>query len=248
MAAIEISGLRKRYSGSEAPAVDDLDLIVERGEFFGLLGPNGAGKSTTVSILCGLLRADRGSARVLGLDASREARRIQSLLGLVPQDVALYAALSARENLLFFGRIYGLRGAMLRSRVDDCLALVGLEASADRLVGTYSGGMRRRANLAAGLLHEPTLLVLDEPTVGIDAQSRHAIFERLTDLNRSQGVTLLYATHYMEEAAQLCSRIAVLDQGRVMAQGRPRELVEARPGCANLEQLFLDLTGRHLRD
>jgi ABC-2 type transport system ATP-binding protein len=247
-AAVEICRLRKAYPGAEAAAVDGLDLTVERGEFFGLLGPNGAGKSTTLSILCGLLRPDRGTVRVLGLDAATHSGRIKEVLGLVPQEVALYAALSARENLVFFGRMHGLRGATLRRRVDECLALVGLEASADRSVSTYSGGMRRRANLAAGLLHRPAVLVLDEPTVGIDAQSRHAIFERLSELNRSDRVTILYATHYMEEAQQLCSRVAILDQGRVLALGRPAELVEARPGCLNLEQLFLELTGRYLRD
>lgn len=248
VAAIEIAGLRKAYPGAEAPAVDDLDLEVEPGEFFGLLGPNGAGKSTTLSILCGLLRPDGGTARVLGLDAVRHTRRLQRIVGLVPQEVALYAALTGRENLLFFGRMHGLGGPSLRRRVDECLALVGLAGNADRLVATYSGGMRRRANLAAGLLHEPSVLVLDEPTVGIDAQSRHAIFERLRDLNQTRGVTMLYATHYMEEAQQLCSRVAILDRGRILAQGRPGELVDARPGCGNLEQLFLDLTGRHLRD
>ncbi|NTU60120.1 MAG: ABC transporter ATP-binding protein, partial [Deltaproteobacteria bacterium] len=226
---------------------DDLDLEVEAGEFFGLLGPNGAGKSTTLAVLCGLLHADRGTVHVLGSDVSRSLGRLKQVLGLVPQELAIYPNLTARENLEFFGRMYGLRGKKLRQRVDGCLATVELEASADRLVATFSGGMKRRANLAAALLHEPSVLVLDEPTVGIDAQSRSAIFARLQELNRA-GTTVVYATHYMEEAQSLCSRVAILDAGRVLLEGPPRELVAARPGCLNLEQLFLELTGRYLRD
>jgi ABC-2 type transport system ATP-binding protein len=143
--------------------------------------------------------------------------------------------------------MYGLQGSRLRRRVEDCLITVGLETSADRLVSTFSGGMKRRANLAAGLVHEPSVLVLDEPTVGIDAQSRNAIFQRLQALNNA-GVTIVYATHYMEEAQHLCSRVAIMEQGRVLLQGPPTQLVAQRPGCLNLEQLFLELTGRYLRD
>jgi len=245
--AIELTGLRKSYRGAERPAVDDLNLTVDQGTFLGLLGPNGAGKTTTLALMCGLLRPDQGTVRVLGRDLATDLEKVKHVLGLVPQELALYPTLTARENLGFFGRMHGLTGSRLKTRVDECLALVGLEGSADRLVSTYSGGMKRRANLAAGLLHEPAVLVLDEPTVGIDAQSRNAILQRLGELNR-RGVTLVYATHYMEEAQQFCSQVAIMDQGKVLAWGAPGELVAQRPGCANLEKLFLELTGRYLRD
>lgn len=246
-AAISVSGLVKRYHGSDEVTLNGLDLEVREGEIFGLLGPNGAGKTTTLSIVCGLLRATSGTVRVFGEDVTRHPGRIKHLLGFVPQDIALYQTLTGRENLEFFGRMYGLYGASLKSRVDELLAVVGLEKSADRKVATYSGGMKRRANLAAGILHQPRLLVLDEPTVGIDAQSRGVIFENLRALSDA-GKTMVYATHYMEEAQKLCTRVAIMDSGRVLLQGPPAQLVAERPGCRNLEELFLELTGRHLRD
>lgn len=247
MNAIEITGLTKRYRGAAEPAVNGLELSVETGEFFGLLGPNGAGKSTTLAIVCGLLRPNRGTVRILGNEVGKSLGQIRQILGLVPQELAIYPNLTARENLTFFAQMYGFRGARLKRRVEECLATVELEASADRLVSTFSGGMKRRANLAAALLHEPSVLVLDEPTVGIDAQSRSAILERLQGLNRA-GTTVVYATHYMEEAQHLCSRVAIMDAGKILLQGPPSSLIAARPGCLNLEQLFLELTGRYLRD
>jgi ABC-2 type transport system ATP-binding protein len=169
------------------------------------------------------------------------------LFGLAPQDIALYPSLTARENLRYFGRLYGLSGRALASRIDQCLALVGLLDNADSRVDVYSGGMKRRANLAAAILHAPRLLVLDEPTVGIDAQSRNMILENLKGL-RDAGTTILYTTHYMEEAEQLCSRVAVMDRGRIIATGTPAELINAVEGCRNLEEFFLHLTGKALRD
>ena len=245
--AIAVTGLVKRFHGSDEPTVDGLDLEVREGEIFGLLGPNGAGKTTTLSIICGILKATSGTVRVLGVDVARNPGRIKHLLGFVPQDIALYPTLTGRENLEFFGRLQGLRGAALSKRVDELLAVVGLEKSAGRRVSTYSGGMKRRANLAAGIVHQPRLLVLDEPTVGIDAQSRGLIFENLRALSRAE-TTMIYATHYMEEAQQLCARVAIMDAGRVLVQGPPAQLVAERPGCRNLEELFLELTGRYLRD
>jgi len=246
-AAISVTGLVKRYRGSDEATVNGLDLEVREGEIFGLLGPNGAGKTTTLSIVCGLMKATSGSVRVFGVDVTRHPARIKHLLGFVPQDIALYQTLTARENLEFFGRMHGLRGAALKERIAELLAVVGLEKSADRRVATYSGGMKRRANLAAGIIHQPRLLVLDEPTVGIDAQSRGLIFENLRALSGA-GKTMMYATHYMEEAQQLCTRVAIMDSGRVLIQGPPGRLVADRPGCRNLEELFLELTGRSLRD
>jgi len=246
-AAIRVTGLVKRYRGSDEATVNGLDLEVREGEIFGLLGPNGAGKTTTLSIVCGLLKATSGSIQVLGVDVDRHPGRIKHLLGFVPQDIALYPTLTARENLEFFGRMHGLYGAALAARIAELLTVVGLEKSADRRVATYSGGMKRRANLAAGVVHEPRLLVLDEPTVGIDAQSRGLIFENLRALSAA-GTTMIYATHYMEEAQRLCARVAIIDSGRVLIQGPPAQLVAEHPGSRNLEELFLELTGRSLRD
>lgn len=247
MPAIVIEQLEKRYRGSPGPAVHDLCLTIEEGELLGLLGPNGAGKTTTLSILCGLLRSTRGTVRIRGEDVGRRSCRLRQVMGFVPQDIALYPTLTARENLTFFAHAYGLWGKAARRRVDACLELVGLLSSADRRVATYSGGMKRRANLVAGLIHEPSILVLDEPTVGIDAQSRNVIMENLRSLNAA-GTTMIYATHYMEEAQQLCSRVAVIDGGKILKEGVPAQLVKESADCANLAELFLELTGRSLRD
>ena len=245
--AVAARGLVKRYPGVEQPALAGLELEIFAGETFGLLGPNGAGKTTAISILATLLRPSAGSVRLFGLDPGRQCREVRRLIGLVPQEIALYPRLTLAENLAYFGRLHGLAGAGLKTQVGDCLAMVGLEAQGGRLVETCSGGMKRRANLAAGLLHRPRLLFLDEPTVGIDAQSRHVIFENLARL-KAEGMTLLYTTHYMEEARQLCDRIAIVDAGRVVALGAPADLLAAQPDCRDLEELFLRLTGRHLRD
>lgn len=172
---------------------------------------------------------------------------VRPLFGLAPQEVALYTSLTARENLRYFGRLYGLTGQTLSERIDYCLTLVGLSDKADTRVETYSGGMKRRANLAAAILHEPRLLVLDEPTVGIDAQSRNMLLENLKGL-RDTGMTIMYTTHYMEEAQQLCSRVAVVDHGCIIATGTPDALIDQTEGCTSLEDVFLHLTGKQLRD
>lgn len=239
--------LVKRYPGAVHPALDGLTLEVGRGTVFGLLGPNGAGKTTTISTLCTLLRPTAGTATVLGHDVVREADAVRRRIGLVPQDIALYPSLTARENLHYFARILGVSGNRIAARSEECLELVGLSDCADRRIDTYSGGMKRRANLAVGILHQPEILFLDEPTVGIDAQSRNLILERLAELNRG-GMTLLYTTHYMEEAQQLCDHIAIVDAGKIIACGTPSQLVAAADGCENLEDLFLALTGKQLRD
>jgi len=235
------------YPGAAVKALDGLTISVPRGQVFGLLGPNGAGKTTAISIMCTLLRPNRGQLTLCGFDALKEAKKVRSLIGLVPQDIALYPTLSGRENLHYFGRLHGLSGIELKQRTEECLNLVGLLDHADRAVETYSGGMKRRANLAVGIVHQPQLLFLDEPTVGIDAQSRNMIIENLTRLKES-GMTMVYTTHYMEEAQQLCGRIAIVDHGQVIAEGEPQQLVADQPDCTNLEELFLQLTGRTLRD
>ena len=244
---LQIRNLVKLYRGSALPAVNGLDFSVRSGEIFGLLGPNGAGKTTAISILCTLLRPTSGTVILCDHDVVNDPAAARPLFGLAPQDIALYPSLTARENLRYLGRLYGLSGRALTSRIDQCLALVGLLDNADTRVDVYSGGMKRRANLAAAILHAPRLLVLDEPTVGIDAQSRNMILENLKGL-RDAGTTILYTTHYMEEAEQLCSRVAVMDRGRIIATGTPAELINEVEGGRNLEEFFLHLTGKALRD
>jgi len=217
---IDITGLTKIYHGGQRPALDDLALSVPAGRFFGLLGPNGAGKSTLISILCGVLAPTRGAVRVAGGDP----RAVRAEIGLVPQELALYPTLTARENLEFFGRMQGLRGERLRRRIDTCLGIARLADRADQRAETYSGGLKRRLNLVIGLIHEPRLLILDEPTVGIDPQSRHFIHESLRALHAA-GLTLVYSTHYMEEAEQLCDDLAIIDHGRILARGTVAELL-----------------------
>lgn len=218
---LEVKNLVKRY-GSKT-AVDDISFSVKDGEVFGLLGPNGAGKSTTINIITGLLRKDGGSVTVGGLDLDSRLNECKRLLGIVPQDLAIYNDLTAMQNVAFFGSLYGLSGKALKERAEETLDFVGLKDRARDKAKTFSGGMKRRLNIACGLVHRPRLLVLDEPTVGIDPQSRNHILESIRRLNE-QGMTILYTTHHMEEAQQLCSRIAVMDAGKVIALGTLPEL------------------------
>lgn len=245
--AISIRELVKIYPKTRNPAVDGLNLDVVKGSIFGLLGPNGAGKTTTLSILCTLLQATSGQAIILGHDVTTDGDAVRQQIGLVPQDIALYPKLTGRENMRYFARVLGLPNNQIEQRIGECLLLVGLNDCADRLVEKYSGGMKRRANLAVGILHRPAILFLDEPTVGIDAQSRNLILERLVQL-KNGGMTIMYTTHYMEEAEQLCDKVAIIDSGRVIACGTPGQLIEAHAKCSNLEELFLVLTGKKLRD
>jgi ABC-2 type transport system ATP-binding protein len=224
--AIEVDNLQKQFDPPKGPvAVDHVTFHIEEGELFSLLGPNGAGKTTTISILSCLLKPDSGDARVGGFSVSLQPDKVRALIGVVPQDVALYEDLSGRENLLFWGRMYGLTGSLLRKRVDEVLELIGLVDRQNDKVEKYSGGMKRRVNIAASLLHKPSFLYLDEPTVGIDPQSRRSILDGVRDLNKN-GVTVLYTTHYMEEAQELSDRIGIMDQGRMIAVGTQPELVK----------------------
>lgn len=246
-AIIEIKDLTKIYKGTSEPAVDSITLDIHQGEIFGLLGPNGAGKTTTISILCGIFPPTKGSVRIDGLDIDRDLDTIKHRIGVVPQDLALYPTLSALENLTFFGNVYGLRGQELRKRIDNYLNIFGLEKVAKKQISTYSGGMKRRVNLIAGLLHHPKVIFLDEPTVGIDVQSRVVILDFLKQTNK-EGTTIIYTSHHMEEAENLCTRVAIVDRGKIISIGHPKELVKEHPEFKNLENIFLHLTGKEMRD
>jgi ABC-2 type transport system ATP-binding protein len=219
---VQVADLVKRYG--ERLAVDRASFTVQQGEIFGLLGPNGAGKTTTLSILSTLLEPDGGQATIGGYDVVRQAQLVKPLIGYVPQELALFPTLSARDNLAFFGRIYLLSGAALKERVAAVLDLVGLSDRAGDAVKTFSGGMKRRLNIAVGLIHQPRVLFLDEPTVGVDPQSRNFIFEHIEQL-KAEGMTVLYTTHYMEEAQRLCDRVAIMDEGHVLALDTTRNLI-----------------------
>jgi ABC-2 type transport system ATP-binding protein len=273
---LDARGLRKAYGN--LVAVNDVSLTLAAGEIVGLLGPNGAGKSTTVAMLCGIATADAGEVTVGGVAVSAHAPAGKSLVGLVPQDLALIDELSALDNILFFGSLYGVSGDLLKSRANEALELVGLSDRARSRPSTYSGGMKRRLNIACALVHDPKVLILDEPTVGIDPQSRNHIFESLETL-RNRGKALLYTTHYMEEVERLCDRIVIIDHGRVVAEGTKESLRALMPATAarrfeisgvidtalladlrargiesrltedaSLEKVFLFLTGTDLRD
>jgi ABC-2 type transport system ATP-binding protein len=221
--AIRTQNLHKDFG--DVHAVNGVSLEVAAGEIFSLLGPNGAGKSTTISMLAGLLEPTAGDAEVMGHSITREPMAVKSAIGVVPQEIALYEDLSARENLTFWGKMYGLRGADLAQRVDEVLDIIGLADRQTDRVATYSGGMKRRLNIGIALLHRPDVLILDEPTVGIDPQSRRNILDSVKAFNRD-GMTVLYTTHYMEEAQELSDHIAIMDRGRVIAYGTHDELVK----------------------
>jgi ABC-2 type transport system ATP-binding protein len=244
--AIRADSLVKIYKNATDPALNSFSLSVETGCFFGLLGPNGAGKTTALSIMTGLLQPDSGSVTILGMPLDRNLRAIQTQIGLVPQELALYENLTAVENLTFFGRLYGLAGKELQAEINRCLEFTQLQDQRNRRVSAFSGGMKRRLNLSAGMLFRPQILFLDEPTVGIDAQSRQLIHERLMEINR-QGTTLIYTTHYMEEAQELCSDVGIIDNGRIIQQGKTMDLTRQQ-GFENLNDLFFSITGKQLRD
>ncbi|HEX8515973.1 MAG TPA: ABC transporter ATP-binding protein [Bacteroidia bacterium] len=246
-AIIETSELIKIFKGATVPVVNGVSFSVERNEVFGLLGPNGAGKTTTISILCGLFPPTSGKVMIDGMDIRGDLTGIKQILGVVPQDIALYPTLSARENLNFYGNMYGITGKVLKEKIELWLNNFGLQDAADRRVSTYSGGMKRRVNLIAAILHDPKILFLDEPTVGVDVQSRNVIIDHLKELNK-KGTTIIYTSHHMEEAEDFCSRVAIIDHGKIIAKGSPEELIGLYPGCSNLESVFLHLTKRKLRD
>jgi ABC-2 type transport system ATP-binding protein len=221
--AIEVQNLRKYFG--DIHAVDDVSFKVKAGEIFSLLGPNGAGKTTIISMLSCLLHPDDGDAFVMGRSVRRDPMGVKAVLGVVPQEVALYDDLTARENLSFWGKMYGLRGLALKQRVDEVLEIIGLSDRQKGRLGKFSGGMKRRVNIAVALLHKPKIIYMDEPTVGIDPQSRRSILDNVVAL-KNQGMTVLYTTHYMEEAQELSDHVAIMDHGKLIAIGTQGELVQ----------------------
>ena len=244
---IEIQSLSKSFKEGFVPALNEVNLTVSKNEVYGLLGPNGAGKTTLISIVCGVLKPTSGKVFLDGHDVFENSREISQLIGVVPQDIALYPSLTARENLSFYGAMYGLKGSEKHKKINDWLEKLGLVEAADRKVSTFSGGMKRRVNLVASVLHQPKILFLDEPTVGVDVQSRNVIIDHLKSLN-NDGMTIIYTSHHMEEAENFCSQIAIIDHGMILTEGSPKELIERTDGAQHLEDVFLTLTKRKLRD
>lgn len=222
MSFIEIKNVTKRFN--DKLAVDNVSLDIEQGDIFGLLGPNGAGKSTLISMIVGLLKADNGDISVGGYSISKEPIKVKELIGLVPQEIALYEKLTAKQNLEFWGAMYGLGGKLLKQRVDEAIELSGLEDSMKLNVKKYSGGMKRRLNIACAVLHHPKILIMDEPTVGIDPQSRNHIFEFTKNINKENGTTVIYTSHYMEEIELLCNNLFIMDLGKEIAKGSKAEI------------------------
>jgi ABC-2 type transport system ATP-binding protein len=222
MSFIEIKNVTKRFN--DKLAVDNVSLDIEQGDIFGLLGPNGAGKSTLISMVVGLLKADNGEINIGGYSINKEPLKVKEQIGLVPQELALYEKLSAKQNLEFWGAMYGLRGRVLNQRIDEAIELSGLQDSVKLQVKKYSGGMKRRLNIACAVLHHPKILIMDEPTVGIDPQSRNHIFEFTKNVNKENGTTVIYTSHYMEEIETLCNDLFILDLGKEVAKGSKSEV------------------------
>ncbi len=244
---IQIQSLSKKYKDADAFSLNELSLSINDGQIFGLLGPNGAGKTTLISLLCGLIKPTSGSFTINNLMYAENANQIKKIIGVVPQEYALYPTLTAKENLLYFGCMYGLKGADLKQKVTESLDFLGLLKFADKRIETFSGGMKRRVNLIAGILHNPKILFLDEPTVGVDVQSKNAIIDYLKQLNKA-GTTIIYTSHHLAEAQDFCTQIAIIDRGKIYAQGTSNTLISEVPNARNLEDVFIALTGKELRD
>lgn len=242
-----VNSLSKHYHGADEPALRSVSFEIRKGDIFGLLGPNGAGKTTLISILCGIVGPGSGRVAFEGKDLFSDLQRLKQQMGVVPQDIALYPMLTARENLEFYGNMFGVHGNELHVRISDWLERLGLTHAANRRVDKCSGGMKRRINLIASILHRPQLLFLDEPTVGVDVQSRNVIIEQLQELNKG-GMTIIYTSHHMEEAEQFCTNIGIIDYGEIIASGAPKALISQTEGARNLEDVFLHLTKRKIRD
>ncbi|HEY8936517.1 MAG TPA: ABC transporter ATP-binding protein [Cyclobacteriaceae bacterium] len=244
---VKIDSLTRQYKGASQPAISNLTLEIPTGAVYGLLGPNGAGKSTMVMMLCGLMNPNAGSISIMGMNVSEQGSEIRKRIGVAPQEIALFHTLTAYENLFYFGRMYGLESDKIRSSIENYLEVFGLTDKAHKRVQTFSGGMKRRLNLIAALLHDPTLLILDEPTAGVDVQSRNMVIDFLQQL-KTKGVTIIYSSHFLEEAEKICTNLAVIDEGHLIIEGTPTQVMSKHADCKNLEELFLKLTGKTIRD
>jgi len=244
---IQIQQLSKKYKGAENFSVSNLDLNIEEGEIFGILGPNGAGKTTLISMLCSLIKPTSGTFTINGLNYSNNERELKQLIGIVPQEYSLYPSLTAYENLFYFGSMYGLKGQLLKNRINDYLEKLGLSDFSNKKIEVFSGGMKRRINLIASILHQPKILFLDEPTVGVDVQSKNVIIDHLKELNQT-GTTILYTSHHLNEAEHFCKRVAIIDNGKIIVKGKPKELIANNENAHNLEDVFIAFTGKGLRD
>jgi ABC-2 type transport system ATP-binding protein len=243
---VRIEGLTKKYHGATQPALSNLTLQIPTGSVYGLLGPNGAGKSTLVMILCGLMRPDQGTLSI-GTDDDNVSPDMRKRIGVAPQEIALFPTLTAYENLFYFGRMYGLETGKIKKNIWHYLDVFGLTDKAHQRVQTFSGGMKRRLNLIAALLHDPTLLILDEPTSGVDVQSRNLLADFLKTL-KTKNITIIYTSHFLDEAERICTHIAIIDEGKLVVEGIPAQLIAEEGGCTSLEELFLKLTGKKIRD
>jgi ABC-2 type transport system ATP-binding protein len=241
---IVIENLTKKFE--DVTAVADLSLEIGKGELFGLLGPNGAGKTTALKVLCGLLEPSSGSAHVGGYDVRKDASKVKELIGVCPQDTAAYSFLSGRENVELFGNLHAMPKEKLRKNTDGLLEKMSLADDANRRFGKYSGGMKRRINLIMALVHDPDIAFLDEPTVAMDPQSRHAVWDFIREL-KNRGKTIILTTHYMEEAEELCDRVGIIDHGKLIALGSPKQLKD-KFKAKDLEEVFIGLTGRKIRE
>ncbi len=244
---IQTNQLSKKYKNADFYSVKNLNLKVETGEIFGLLGPNGAGKTTLISMLTSLLKPTSGTFTINGLNFREHKNQLKQLIGIVPQEYALYPTLTAFENLFYFGSMYGIKGEMLKKSINDHLDVMGLSKFTNKKTATFSGGMKRRLNLIAGILHQPKVLFLDEPTVGVDVQSKNVIIDHLKLLNH-QGTTIVYTSHHLNEAEFFCTHVAIIDHGEIIVQGIPSELVKNQENANTLEDVFLARTGKALRD
>ena len=244
---IEVKKLVKHYKGSVKNAVDGVSFRVRENDIFGLIGPNGAGKSSTINILTGRVAYTSGEITIAGYDLRKNLKQIKHVIGIVPQDIALYPSLNAYQNLYIFGNIYGLRGKVLRNRIDELVELYGIDNYKKNSISDFSGGIKRRINIIAGILNKPKILFLDEPTVGLDVQSNNLIMENLKALNKN-GTSIIYTSHYLLEAQGFCNYIAIIDEGKLINRGSPSELIADNQGCGSLEDVYLKLTGHHIRD
>jgi ABC-2 type transport system ATP-binding protein len=244
MNAIIIENLTKKFE--DKTAVDDLTLQVSKGELFGLLGPNGAGKTTVINILCGLVKPTSGTAKIYDYDIQKDTQKVKELIGVCIQETAIYPYLNAKENLELFGGLYGMNKKAIKERSAMLLAKMGLTEDAKRITAKYSGGMKRRLSLALALIHDPQIAFLDEPTVAMDPQSRHAVWDFIKE-QKTKGKTIILTTHAMEEAEELCDRVGIIDHGKLIALGTPKELI-AKNNVKNLEEVFIGLTGRNMRE